>query len=425
MLSGRWFFVGCAAVAGLALVVGRAVPIPVWFLGVEVLGTVLGLFLLGSFSYQIHKNALTYGMALIVTATFAGCATRRGTSKSPSSGWAAWTQRTRALVCTGLDELVHADTMLFILGLTLFVSVIAQTRLLEGVTFVLLRRNRGAILPTVIAVTAVVAFASGILDGVSMIGLTIRTLVIILLLAAAPIDGDPVRGDGLHDGHDDLRHLAGLRRAAQSDHEGQPAPVPRQRLLPAVLRAPARRQLPRDRVAAPSSGSADRRIDLDDHGRARRPRRDVRFLQATRHGEVLTPVELIEDHAAEIAEPHGPAFSRACARASRSASPWSARTVPEPIRKMLLGHFVTEDLADSLDRHYVLDAAGDHEAALEAERAVDKVDRRHGDAPPDAQRIGALGCLPSSGCSGCTASTTGAAVPRVVRRVRCRPARRS
>jgi hypothetical protein len=34
----------------------------------------------------------------------------------------------------------------------------------------------GAILPTVIAVTAVVAFASGILDGVSMIGLTIRTL---------------------------------------------------------------------------------------------------------------------------------------------------------------------------------------------------------------------------------------------------------
>ena len=42
-------------------------------------------------------------------------------------------------------------------------------------------------LPTVIAVTAVVAFASGILDGVSMIGLTIRTLVIIMLLAAAPI----------------------------------------------------------------------------------------------------------------------------------------------------------------------------------------------------------------------------------------------
>ena len=60
----------------------------------------------------------------------------------------------------GLDELIHADTMLFILGLTFFVAVIAQTRMLEGVTFFLLRRNGGAILPTVIAVTAVVAFAS-------------------------------------------------------------------------------------------------------------------------------------------------------------------------------------------------------------------------------------------------------------------------
>ena len=40
--------------------------------------------------------------------------------------------------------------MLFILGLTFFVSVIAQTRLLEGVTLFLLRRFDGAILPTVV-----------------------------------------------------------------------------------------------------------------------------------------------------------------------------------------------------------------------------------------------------------------------------------
>ena len=46
----------------------------------------------------------------------------------------------------GLDDMIHADTMLFILGLTFFVSVIAQTRLLEGITFSLLRRNQGAIL---------------------------------------------------------------------------------------------------------------------------------------------------------------------------------------------------------------------------------------------------------------------------------------
>jgi hypothetical protein len=87
----------------------------------------------------------------------------------------------------GLDELVLADTMLFILGLTFFVSVIAQSRLLEGVTFFLLRGNQRHILPTVIVIMAVVAVVSGVLDGVSMIGLTIRTLVIILMLAAAPV----------------------------------------------------------------------------------------------------------------------------------------------------------------------------------------------------------------------------------------------
>ena len=52
-------------------------------------------------------------------------------------------------------------------------------------SFALLRRNRGEVVPTIVAITALVSFASGILDGVSMIGLTIRTLVIILFLARA------------------------------------------------------------------------------------------------------------------------------------------------------------------------------------------------------------------------------------------------
>ena len=38
-----------------------------------------------------------------------------------------------------------------------------------------------------IAVTALAAVASGILDGVSMIGLTIRTLVVVMFLANAPL----------------------------------------------------------------------------------------------------------------------------------------------------------------------------------------------------------------------------------------------
>ena len=149
------------------------------------LTTILGLFLFGSFKYQIHKNALTYGMLLIVVATFCGLQNSAWQIEISQYGWWNWAQQ-HVLSFRGLDELVHADTMLFILGLTFFVSVIAQTRLLEGLTFSLLRRNRGEILSTVIAVTAIVALASGVLDGVSMIGLTIRTLVIILLLAAAP-----------------------------------------------------------------------------------------------------------------------------------------------------------------------------------------------------------------------------------------------
>ena len=188
MLSGRRFVLGCAVVAAVVLAAGRVAPLPVWLLAVEVFATILALFFLGSFKYQMHKNALTYGMLLVIVATFSGLASSEWHTQIAETGWWAWT-RAHLLSYSGLDELVHADTMLFILGLTFFVSVIAQTRMLEGVTLFLLRRFDGAILPTVVSVTAVVAFVSGILDGVSMIGLTIRTLVIILMLGAAAAPG--------------------------------------------------------------------------------------------------------------------------------------------------------------------------------------------------------------------------------------------
>jgi hypothetical protein len=41
-------------------------------LAVEVFATIVGLFYFGSFRYQIHKNELTYGMLLIIIATFPG-----------------------------------------------------------------------------------------------------------------------------------------------------------------------------------------------------------------------------------------------------------------------------------------------------------------------------------------------------------------
>src|SRR5262249_52059050 len=90
---------------------------------------------------------------------------------------------------------------------------------------------------------------------------------------------------------------------------------------------------------------------------------DVRFLQASRHGEVLTPVELVEAWSAELEEKtegvlerlrHGAALGVALVQ----------EEVPLLLRQILLGHFVTEELADSLDRHYVLDVQGDDDGAM-------------------------------------------------------------
>ena len=290
---------GCIAASGIILLAGRWFPFPVWLLATEVLATILALFLLGSFKYQIHKNALTYGMLLVIIATFCTLGTSEWHTTIRENGWWYWA-RHNLLSFRGLDDMIHADTMLFILGLTFFVSVIAQTRLLEGITFALLRRNEGAILPTVISVTAFVAVASGIFDGVSMIGLTIRTLVIILLLAAAPIARYPLRGDRLHRGDHDLRRMARLRRTAKSDHEGKSLPSARE-ILFSRSTAPPQRSL----AICSWPGASRKRlgnqhvyVDLLDVIEANA--QDVRFLQATRHGEVLTPIEFVEDRAAEL-----------------------------------------------------------------------------------------------------------------------------
>ena len=75
MLSGPGFVGGCAAASVAIVVAGHFTPFPTWLLAAEVLSTILGLFLFGSFRYQIHKNALTYGMLLVIVATFSQLAT--------------------------------------------------------------------------------------------------------------------------------------------------------------------------------------------------------------------------------------------------------------------------------------------------------------------------------------------------------------
>ena len=394
MLSGKKFFLGCAIIAAGLLVLGRLVTLPLGLLAGEVFATILGLFLFGSFKYQIHKNALTYGMSLIIIATFCGLSSSQWHREIAEGDWWIWARR-NFLSFHGLDDLIHADTMLFILGLTFFVAVIAQTRLLEGLTFYLLRRFRGAVLPTVLVVTAVVAFSSGILDGVSMIGLTIRTLVIIMLLAAAPTAairfsvmvcttvttvcgiwlayGEPpnlIMKANLHPYLDNAFFLRYCAPAAVASY--------------LVIAWQLKRKLGGEHIKIEAMDVIDANAE------------DVRFLQATRHGEVLTPIELIEGHEREIGEKRDAVLQRLREGESLGVALVRAE-ITETLRKKLLGHFVSEDLAEALDRHYVLDAAGDHNGALEAEKAVDDAIAAAARRRRLAQKIGASALLPFIG----------------------------
>jgi Na+/H+ antiporter NhaD/arsenite permease-like protein len=394
MLSGRKFVLGCALSACVLLAIGLIIPLPVSLLAAEVFATILGLFLFGSFKYQVHKNALTYGMLLVIVATFCGLPGSEWHAQVAANGWWSWV-RLHLLSFRGLDELIHADTMLFILGLTFFVSVIAQTRILEGITFFVLRRNRGAILPTVISVTAVVAFASGILDGVSMIGLTIRTLVIILMLAAAPRQAilfavmicttvTTVCGVWLAYGEPpnlimkaNLHPLLGgtffLRYCG-------PIAIATYLVVVRHLR----------------TALAGQRINLDMMDVLDANAEDVRFLQATRHGEVLTPVELIEGHAPYLGEHARGVLDRLRAGTALGTA-LVQEGVPLEIRQELLGHYVSEELADSLDRHYVLESLGDDEGAMRAEQWVDDTLAASAQLRRRAQIIGGMALVPFVG----------------------------
>jgi len=391
MLPGSTFMAASALAAVAIAVTGRFVALPLGLLAVEVLATILGLFLFGSFRFQIHKNALTYGMLLVILATFTGLSTSAWHAEILGQGWGSWI-RTHLLSFGGLDELIHADTMLFILGLTFFVSVIAQTRLLERLAFSLLRRNRGMLLPTVLSVTVVVAFSSGILDGVSMVGLTIRTLVIIMMLAAAPTEA--------------VRYAVMVCTAVTTicgvwlAYGEPPNLIMKANLYPllgnaffllycapvaigayAVVAWELRGRLRGQHVHLEN-------MDVIDANAA-----DVRFLQAARHGEVLTEVELIEAHAGPTDSWREPLIARIRSGQALGLA-MIEEGVPEPTRRLLLGHFVAEELADGLDRHYVLDAAGQYEAAFQAEQAVDEVLEAMAKVRQRAQKIGALALIP-------------------------------
>jgi Na+/H+ antiporter NhaD/arsenite permease-like protein len=377
-LSSRTFVIGCALVALALLIAGRLVTLPVSLLAAEIFATIIGLFAFGSFRYRIHKNALTYGMVMVIVATFIGIwwPTSHLRSAVADEGWIAlWPfAREHLLSWHGLDHLIHADTMLFILGLTLFVAVIAQTRLLESIVFYLLKRYQGYVLPTTVAVTAVVAFSSGILDGVSMIGLTIRTLVVIMFLANARVDAvrfsvmlctvvTTVCGMWLAYGEPPNLIMKANLRTATGESYLTDAFFLRYCLTGAVasylvVAWNLRRCFRGAHVDVP-------KLDLLDANLG-----SVRFLQAARHGKVISPIELLESHEAELGEAlservrqrvqHGETLGLAVVREG----------VPAELRVRLLDEFVAEELAESLDRHYAALAAGDGAEAHHEGRAV-------------------------------------------------------
>ena len=101
MLRGSWFVSACAVVAAAILLGSRVASLPLWLLAAEVLATILGLFVFGSFRWQIHKNALTYGMLLVIVATFCGLSDVGVATEIAERGWTFWIGAAPAVVSAG------------------------------------------------------------------------------------------------------------------------------------------------------------------------------------------------------------------------------------------------------------------------------------------------------------------------------------
>ncbi len=190
-VPARWVCLFCLVIALLIGVLTGGHPTSPNLLGLEVLLLILALFVFGSIRYRIDKNAITYGALPIIFVTFFPIWWPNASLRNDMAQrglHALWDAVTQTLLSLHhLEKLIHADTMLFILGLTFFVSVISQSRLLEAVSIRLLAAFKGRVFLTVWVITGGVSLASGILDGVSMIGLLIRVLLIIFVMAKLPI----------------------------------------------------------------------------------------------------------------------------------------------------------------------------------------------------------------------------------------------
>jgi hypothetical protein len=135
------------------------------------------------------------------------------------------------------------------------------------------------------------------------------------------------------------------------------------------------------------------RIDLDGLDVLDVRAADVRFLQASRHGDIMTPSELVDWQRPLLAEQADAVIDRL--RGGESLGLAMIRAgVAQTHRRDLLAYYVSDELADGLDRHYVLDHAGQYEAAFHAQLAVQEVLSSMARLRRRAQRIGALALIP-------------------------------
>jgi hypothetical protein len=228
-----------------------------------------------------------------------------------------------------------------------------------------------------------------------MIGLTIRTLIIILLLAAAPASAiryavivctlvTTICGTWLAYGEPPnlimKSNLHPLLGNAFFIAYCAPAAVVSYLLIAHQLRKRMHNQ----------------RVFLEALDVIESNAQDVRFLQATRHGEVLTPVEYVEDHAAELGG-HAEGVLKWLHDGESLGLALFRQNVPEPTRKAILGRFVSEELADPLDRHYQLAFARDLEGAVQAEHTISETLALLAHVRRRAQTIGAVAMAPFIG----------------------------
>jgi len=399
-LSSKKFLGLCVLLSAGLLWIGARTPLPAWVMAAEVVLTVLALFVTGSIRYRLDKNALTYGAGLVITATFwtywSPLKKAAVSIEGGSFGAALWdTVRHHALTFQGINHLIHLDTMLFILGLTFFVAVIAQTRLLESISFGVLSKARGRLVPTVAVLTAVVSLASGVLDGVSMIGLMIRTLVILLFLAKAKDDaviyavmvstvvttvcgmylayGEPpnlIMKANLHPHLDNAFFLRYCAPAAVGAYF--------------IVFWNVKRKL------------AGKKVDLAKLDILDRHTADVRFLQVSRHGEMITPLEFAVAHAEDLGS-HKDAVLKRLHQGVPLGEALVNEHYPREKRIALLNKYIDSGLAEPLDDYYVhVYGRNDHkadESAVVIGRTMDRVagERRF------AQKVGVFSFIPFIG----------------------------